>query len=593
MNKKQNIPAPAVLKEFLTLAFRLHRPYLWAVALRSIVLTAQTVFYASQLSVLLFFLQNAEYRQAVLSAVLLASAGFVMSAAGKWSSRLLNIHQAKLTEKFGHYIFDKMSRIPYFYLEDPACLDLVERAKFAVTNENCIRTILTAAASIVQYGTTLASLGICMAAFDIRLLGILLAAAVLNIVLFRFFSKERLKFSDANLDINRKFVYYTNTLLDYRNGKDFRMYRIGVFLKKKFVYFTEKMVAYYNRYLRRTDVIKSLMQAVRYLELACIYGFTAVKAVAGGMSAASLTFYISLAANFSAAVSSMIQSAMSFYIGLRLAAPVAGLVRLPEEKRDSDGLVLEEFESIEFRSVVFRYPGSERIILDHVSFRISKGEKISVVGLNGAGKTTLVKLICRLYQASEGEILVNKIPIERYTYDSYMKNIRTIFQDYKLFACSIRKNIASEKEDAAVWESLEKVGLREKVSRLDGGLDTVYTVSYEKDSVDFSGGEEQKLALARVLNKEASLTVLDEPTAAMDPLAESEFYQKFDKLVQGNIVIYISHRMSSSMFCDRILVLEEGRVSAFDTHRNLIRDKDGLYYRLFSEQARKYTETYE
>ena len=156
-----------------------------------------------------------------------------------------------------------------------------------------------------------------------------------------------------------------------------------------------------------------------------------------------------------------------------------------------------------------------------------------------------------------------------------------------MFACPIRENIAPGKGDAEVWESLKKVGLQEKVAALPKGIDTVYTVTYEEEGVDFSGGEEQKLALARVLNKEASLTILDEPTAAMDPLAEAEFYQKFHELIQGNLVIYISHRMSSSMFCDKILVLEDGKVSAFDTHQNLIRNQEGLYYKLNFLSRRK------
>ena len=262
-------------------------------------MTAQTVFGASQLSILLFFLQKRQYRQAILCGIFLAAAGFCLSALGKWSNRLLKIHQARLGEAFGHYIFGKVSRIPYFCLEDPDCLDLLERARFNVMNENCIRAVLTGLANIFQYVLTLVSLAAFLAAFDYRLFGILLTAVVLNIILFRFFSKERLKFSDANVDINRKFVYYTNTLLDYENGKDFRMYRLGGFMKKKFNYFTDKMVIYYNRYLRRTDVIKGLMQVVKYLEMMGIYFFMMAKTIWGSLSVTLLTFYISVASNFS------------------------------------------------------------------------------------------------------------------------------------------------------------------------------------------------------------------------------------------------------------------------------------------------------
>ena len=386
MNERKEISVLTTLKEFLGLAIKLHKPYLAALAFSSIILTVQTVFHASQLSILLFYLQKRQFRQALLCGVFLAAVGFCLSAAGKWDNRLLKVHQAKLGETFGHYIFGKVSRIPYFCLEDPECLDLLERARFNVTNENCIRAVLTGLANIVQYVLTLISLAAFLAAFDYRLFGILLIAVFLNIILFRFFSKERLEFSDANVDINRKFVYYTNTLLDYENGKDFRMYRLGGFMKKKFNYFTDKMVTYYNRYLRRTDVIKTLMQVVKYLEMMGIYCFMIAKTIGGGLSVALLTLYISVASNFSTTVSSLIQSSMSFYIGLRLAMPVVQLARLPEETTETEGITLEEFQTLEFRDVVFRYPRSEQKILDHVSFRINKGETISIVGMNGAGK---------------------------------------------------------------------------------------------------------------------------------------------------------------------------------------------------------------
>ena len=230
----------------------------------------------------------------------------------------------------------------------------------------------------------------------------------------------------------------------------------------------------------------------------------------------------------------------------------------------------------------------ETEVLHGIPFHVESGSALGLLGRNGAGKTTLIKLICRLYRPDSGEILLNGISIYDYEYRSYIKKISTIFQDFKLFAYSIKDNITVDGTEEQAFQAACRVGLKEKLDSLSDGIRTPYMKSFGEGGVELSGGEAQKAALARALEKRAELVILDEPTSALDPLAEAEFYQNFNELVKNQTVIYISHRMSSSIFCDRILLIENGAVADYDTHASLIQKKGSMYYKLFMEQANAY-----
>jgi ATP-binding cassette subfamily B protein/ATP-binding cassette subfamily C protein len=232
-------------------------------------------------------------------------------------------------------------------------------------------------------------------------------------------------------------------------------------------------------------------------------------------------------------------------------------------------------------------------VLRNVSFKIKGGEKISIVGLNGAGKTTLIKLLCRLYKPDSGTIRINGTDIFEYDYESYIARIAAVFQDFRLFAFGIDENITCKQsgtDENHIDELLTQVGLKEKIDSLQDGVKTMLGKAYSPEGVELSGGESQKVAIARALYKNASLIILDEPTSALDPLAEADIYANFNKLVGDKTAFYISHRMSSSVFCDRILILQDGMVADFDTHAALMAKKDSLYFKLFNSQAENYKE---
>ncbi|MDE5679135.1 MAG: ABC transporter ATP-binding protein/permease, partial [Lachnospiraceae bacterium] len=265
------------------------------------------------------------------------------------------------------------------------------------------------------------------------------------------------------------------------------------------------------------------------------------------------------------------------------------LMRYPIAIEKGEKHVENKPHTIEFKNVDFTYPNTEVQVLKNVSLTLHAGEHLSVVGLNGAGKTTFVKLLCRLYDPTAGEILLDGVNISEYDYNEYMQLFSPVFQDFKLFAFSMKENIilGDDMKQEAVLPLVKQVGLEEKVSSMEKGLDTSLFKFYEEDGIEPSGGEQQKLAIARALYKKAPVVILDEPTAALDPVAEYDIYRQFEELVGGKTAVYISHRLSSCKFCDRIAVFSEGRVAEYGAHDELLK-LGGIYAEMFAAQAQYY-----
>lgn len=257
---------------------------------------------------------------------------------------------------------------------------------------------------------------------------------------------------------------------------------------------------------------------------------------------------------------------------------------LPVEKRDDDQF------TIEFRHVSFRYPGTQCDVLKDFSIKFKIGEKLAVVGKNGSGKTTFIKLLCRLYDPTEGQILLNGIDIRKFDYQEYLALFSVVFQDFKIPAFSLGESVATsaEYDIEKVLSALERVGLSDLLKKLPKGLETPLFTDFDKHGVDISGGEAQKIAIARALYHDTPFVILDEPTAALDPLAEYEVYSHFDELVGTKTAVYISHRLSSCQFCNDILVIDQGKAVQRGNHNQLIQETNGLYFTLWNAQAQYY-----
>ena len=242
-----------------------------------------------------------------------------------------------------------------------------------------------------------------------------------------------------------------------------------------------------------------------------------------------------------------------------------------------------------FENVSFRYPGSDEYVIRNLNLKLEIGEKLAIVGRNGSGKTTFVKLLCRLYDVTEGCIKVNGIDIRKYDYREYCNLFSVVFQDFQMFAFPVGENIAAgaEMDEGRVAVAMERAGLGARLSNLPGGLGTCVGKDYDESGVAFSGGERQKLAIARAIYKDAPFVIMDEPTAALDPKAETEVFEGFDGMVGHKTAIYISHRLASCRFCEDILVFDRGKVVQHGTHEELEK-QEGLYRELWNAQAQYY-----
>ncbi len=259
---------------------------------------------------------------------------------------------------------------------------------------------------------------------------------------------------------------------------------------------------------------------------------------------------------------------------------------IPTEKRTDNKY------DIEFHNVSFKYPNTDKNVIRNLSFKFRVGDRIAVVGMNGSGKTTMIKLLCRLYDPTEGYITLNGIDIQKYDYEDYLDLFSVVFQNFRLFSFSVGENVAArvDYDEKRVWDSLNKAGMLERVKSMPDGLKTPVYKDFEENGVEISGGEAQKIAIARALYKDAAFVILDEPTASLDPIAEHEIYSRFNDMLKDKTAIYISHRLSSCRFCKRILVFHEGELIQNGSHEELLENTNGKYYELWTAQAQYYSE---
>ena len=244
-----------------------------------------------------------------------------------------------------------------------------------------------------------------------------------------------------------------------------------------------------------------------------------------------------------------------------------------------------------FKDVSFKYPGSENYALKGINLTIHNGEHLAIVGRNGSGKTTLIKLLCRFYDVTSGEIIINGINVKEYSKESLMKFYSVVFQDFKIFAIPLSENISADKEydREKLYLCLEQVNIKDKVEKMSDRENTYLYKNINKKGVDISGGEAQKIAIARALYKNSPLVILDEPTSALDPVAENEIYSRFNSFTENKTAIYISHRLSSCIFCDRIAVFDKANLVEEGTHEELL-SYGGKYSELWHAQASYYNE---
>lgn len=326
-----------------------------------------------------------------------------------------------------------------------------------------------------------------------------------------------------------------------------------------------------------------------------VYGFVCLKAWAGAFGVGSVTQYIGAVTALSGGVAALIATLGDMRNNVPFLSTAYEFLDIPNDMYQGSLTTEKRADrnyEVEFRDVSFRYPGAKTDALRHVSIKFRIGERLAVVGRNGSGKTTFIKLLCRLYDPSEGEILLNGVNIRKYNYRDYLSVFAVVFQDFQLLAFPLGQNVAASRayDGERVKECLRNAGFSERLAAMKNGTDTWLYKDFEDGGVEVSGGEAQKIAIARALYKDAPFMILDEPTAALDPVAEAEIYTKFNEIAGDKTAVYISHRLSSCRFCDEIAVFENGRIVQQGSHERLVAEENGKYYELWHAQAQYYTE---
>ena len=499
--------------------------------------------------------------------------------------------RCKVAAEFDSDLHRRLAEADFEHLEDPKFLDMQEKAKkFLYCDWHGFGYLLDCAMNIIGQLFTLVGISAIMTTLDWKIILIFAVCIFLGAKIEGKAKKQAMGLSQDIAEDSRGWTYFASLFDDFNYGKEIRLNSMGNWLLSKerehFVKVNSNLKQQNDLFIKAGNwgAIFTLIQQVS------AYCYLIMKTIKGGISVGSFAMYIGAVTSFSSAFKSVLDSLMEiraydmYYDNLDEYLSVPIKLREGKQKRLPEGE-----HTIEFKNVSFQYPGSKKYALKNINITIKGRQKLSIVGENGAGKTTFVKLLTRLYEPTEGEILLDGINIKDIAYEDYMSVFSTVFQDYKLFALPLKDNVALAlpMDESKIQSLLEYVGLGNTLKKLSKGIHTHVYKNFDENGFEPSGGEGQKIAIARALYKDAPIVILDEPTAALDPRAEYQIYQQFNEMVKGKTAVYISHRLSSTKFCDVIAVFNQGNIIEYGSHEELIR-KNGVYSELFSMQAQFY-----
>ena len=429
---------------------------------------------------------------------------------------------------------------------------------------------------------------------NIFMILLIMITCVAEFFLLRHLNKKEKGVKDARGNIFVKFDYYYNLSKDLTAAKDIRLYGFTdyfLYAVAGLIKELEKITSIYMRQSVKVGGTRALLNLIREL---VAYAYLTYLVFKNRLSVSDFIFYFGIITGFS----NWITNAVFLYSNLERCcndcAAFREFAQSKEGNTEKPNADFEKTESIEFKNVSFTYPSAENPTIKNMSFKVNKGENIAIVGENGAGKTTAIKLLCGLYYPTEGDILINGKSSKDFSSDSYFDLFSAVFQDYEFLPMTVAENICakSDYDKERLYSALEQAGIADKIYSLDKKENSFMVKDVYKDAVDFSGGEKQKLLLAKAIYKDAPVLILDEPTAALDPIAENELYLKYNELTKGKLSFFISHRLSSTRFCDRILFISDGKIAEEGTHEELMALK-GAYFKMYQLQSYYYKEAEE
>ncbi len=548
--------------------------------------------YISKLAVMLV---TDQYSLPVAIGVL-AGAGIVLSVLRLfWSMSNLLLKNQCL--KFRHVLekqaLEKMCGTAYRNLENPEYRANIDRAKelYERWDRDVSECMYNSCFTIQEILTLIISAGIFMTLNPV-IIFVMIVTAWMQYHAGTWTMKWVEKHRDSWQPIEQKIWYITNKIREFASAKDMRLYGVDQWLMPKYGKLMRERRTWNKKQVYQDAKVELVMKATSLIQQAVMYGFLIWGVFNRQISADNFVFYIGIAVNFGETLLLVVEdirmtrdSELSIKDFRKLIDEEDTDIRTKADKYE----LIDTVPEIRFSHVSFYYPEAEQATLQDINFTINPGEKIALVGLNGAGKTTLVKLLCGMYEPTDGEIKINGRSALDWSRESWYQMFSVIFQDLGVVPATLAENVsandAPDRDRAA--ECLKQAGLWNLTEKLPNGMDTYLPKEIFKDGVNLSGGETQKLLLARAIYKDAPVLILDEPTAALDAIAENELYLQYHELTKNRTSIYISHRLSSTRFCDRILMMENGKIIESGSHDQLMKKK-GVYYKLYQIQSHYY-----
>ena len=485
----------------------------------------------------------------------------------------------------------------YEALETPEMLDRLQKAKRATAGDwQGVQGMMT---YMQVMGVQIISVTIAVAIMTTFNPWIILIIVVLSFAQFLFFDyirkKDKKEMWDAMMPHWRKLEYMETVTTDFSYAKDIRLFGMQKYLAKKQIDVYDEELRHWIKSRQYWIYNTIFAHGISLLRQLIIIGWLVYSVVFNGLSIGNFTLYTASAAAFSNAINEILQALSALRERSAHTDDYRSFMDIPsaDDKAQTIPIPPADKYTFEFKNVSFKYRGQEKYALKNVNLTLHAGEKLAVVGLNGAGKSTFIKLLLRLYDVTEGCILMNGTDIRKFDRKEYYELFAPAFQDVMVFAFPVAENVSMKEpfntDKAEAEKMLRLAGLGDKLDKLEKGVDTELLKVLYDDGVDLSGGEKQKLALARALYKKSKIIVLDEPTAALDALAEFRLYQSFNELVGDRTAVYISHRLSSTRFCDRVAMFKDGEMVEIGTHDSLM-EADGAYADMFRVQAQYYVE---
>ncbi|MBE5965652.1 MAG: ABC transporter ATP-binding protein [Lachnospiraceae bacterium] len=494
--------------------------------------------------------------------------------------------------KHNTYLGKKVMSIDYDKIENTEILDLFERTK---DPKYCESIFYSLAQSITNILTAIGLIYV-LSSLNILIIGIILAVVFINVICNRKIQNYDYAWHKEAAPYQRKSSYLMNLMQNFKYGKEIRVFGESDYLVDKYSKFNKeylhKLFTITIKFLRLntlTTIFNVAQEGGMYLYLA--YKVYVKQITIGGFSMliASISQLTNCLINISGSVVSL--KNYSKYI-----EELMTLINLAEESRH-EGLTYKEDQefTIEFSNVSFKYPGVDLFVLKNINVKFCSNQKISIVGTNGSGKTTFIKLLLRLYKPTEGHILLNGIDINTIKYEEYIRLFSAVFQDYHIKAFSVLENVSTNEngDKDKVIKILDVVNMKNKVFSLPNKMNTILSKEFERDGLELSGGEQQKIMIAKALYKNSQVLILDEPTSALDPLMEYEIYNTINHNVQNRGIVFISHRLSITKYCDVVFVFHNGEIVQTGSHNELMRNQDALYYEMYNKQAEFYKDVSE